>query len=515
MQKDIGSAHAMKTRKTSSKKEHVRKGKSFGKLISEYSDEFSMNCGFYFSRVINEPLVPPKMMQISLTHRCPLRCRMCTISRNPSKISEEMSTKEVKSLIDQACAMGIPEVYLTGGEPFIRKDCIALLKYISSKHMRASINTSAILIDKRNAKKIVDSGITVLTFSIDGMKENHDFLRGKGTFDTAITAIKLINEIKAKKKSEHPIIGIAAIIMNQNLDDLMPLVHLAESLNVGGITFQPILVDNTKMFIQDPENNFWIPRKRLNKLDLALDELEQYKSKSKTFISLDTQMIKDYFRGHFSQKKCFIGFNRLFIGLWGNVGLVCPYDERNFASIGSFRDNSLSSIWTSEKLREARKVVKECKNQCVQGCTLKPESEDLLSIYTAILEKTNQHNPTDSEKAELLNKMLLSIEKYEKILEVRVSEGSDETIMPEINNALKLASIVKEDIALRLSVLESSSPTKNDVEIDKLIKRDYNYLNEICDKNKKIESELMKIRTSFAYKAIANPLDALNKRLRK
>jgi MoaA/NifB/PqqE/SkfB family radical SAM enzyme len=505
----------MKTRKAYSKMEHKCKRKKVNRLIPDCSDEFSRNCGFYFSRLINEPLVPPEMIQISLTHRCPLRCKMCTIARNPSKISQEMSTKEVKSIIDQASTMGIPEVYLTGGEPFIRKDCIKLLKYASSKNMKSSINTSAILINNGNAEEIVRSGIDVLTFSIDGMKENHDYLRGKGTFDNAINAIKLINEIKEKRKFKKPHIGISAIIMNQNIDDIMPLISLAESLNVERIMFQPVLVDNSKMFLRNSENNFWVVHERLNKLDSVLDEIEQYKNKSKTVIFSDTQMLKNYFRRSFSQKKCFVGFNRLFIGLWGNVGLVCPYDERNFAAIDSFRKNRLLDIWNSKKLLEARKVVKECDKECVQGCALKPESDDLLRIYNTTIEKTNTYNSKDSEIAEMLNEMLSSIEKYENILKLRVYNDADEMLIPEINCALKLTAIITEDIALKLSLLENSPAPKKDAQIDQLLKDDdKNYFIELNDKNKKIESELRKIRTSFAYKAIANPLDALCRRLK-
>jgi len=73
--------------------------------------------GFWLSRRANYPFVPPQTVQFSLTSRCNLSCKMCSIAgRQPEE--EELSTSCVKGLIEQAAAWGVKEVLFTGGEPF-------------------------------------------------------------------------------------------------------------------------------------------------------------------------------------------------------------------------------------------------------------------------------------------------------------------------------------------------------------------------------------------------------------
>ena len=60
---------------------------------------------------------------IELTHRCPMDCRMCYLHR----ISRELSTDELKKVLDQLAREGCLFLLLTGGEPFLREDLMEIL----------------------------------------------------------------------------------------------------------------------------------------------------------------------------------------------------------------------------------------------------------------------------------------------------------------------------------------------------------------------------------------------------
>ncbi|MCX6709356.1 MAG: radical SAM protein [Candidatus Woesearchaeota archaeon] len=424
--------------------------------------EFEKNSGFYFSRVLNSTFVSPETLQISITHRCPLRCRMCSIAKNPSKIEEEMSTKEVKSLIEQAAQIGISELYLTGGEPFVRDDFIEIVNYAEAKGLITSVNTSGILINNDVAEKIADSSLSYITFSIDGLEKIHDYIRGKGVFSNAINAIREINRIKSEKGNEKLHISLVSVIMNQNLDEVIPLIHFVENLGVTGIRFQPVLVDNTKMFRQNNKSSLWIPKSRLKRLSQVLSEMEKCKKRSKIDIIFDAKMISQYFRGEFEANKCFVGYNRLFVGLWGNVGLVCPVDSRNFSNIENFREKSLSEIWDSDKAKEARVAVKNCRQECVQGCALMPHAENLWNMYLSEIRNFIRYIESGSEIAEYMTLIRNNLEKYEKILLLHKSDENlrikMHTDLKEIEYVLSTINKIKQDIEKRIGNKKAAQP---------------------------------------------------------
>ena len=49
---------------------------------------FKKNLGFWLSRKIDFPLVPPDTLQLSLTNLCNLRCKMCHVWAGESSKDE-------------------------------------------------------------------------------------------------------------------------------------------------------------------------------------------------------------------------------------------------------------------------------------------------------------------------------------------------------------------------------------------------------------------------------------------
>ena len=76
----------------------------------------------------NSPLV----WIIALTYRCQCNCVHCCVNYlNQMKREKEISTSEVKNLIDQSYEMGTIIISLFGGEPLLRNDMPELVKHIS------------------------------------------------------------------------------------------------------------------------------------------------------------------------------------------------------------------------------------------------------------------------------------------------------------------------------------------------------------------------------------------------
>jgi len=72
-------------------------------------------------------------LRLAVTDRCNLRCNYCMPAEgiNFAQKNDLLSTDELKALSKLMVGMGIDKIRLTGGEPFIRKDLMELLRFLA------------------------------------------------------------------------------------------------------------------------------------------------------------------------------------------------------------------------------------------------------------------------------------------------------------------------------------------------------------------------------------------------
>lgn len=89
---------------------------------------------------------------IELTQRCNLRCVHCYCRQpadSPAARETEMSFETVCRVVDQAADMGCLTLFLTGGEPLLRRDFTDIYEYIVSKGILTILFTNATLLSPR------------------------------------------------------------------------------------------------------------------------------------------------------------------------------------------------------------------------------------------------------------------------------------------------------------------------------------------------------------------------------
>ena len=127
---------------------------------------------------------------------CNLRCTHCFIACSPRNHTHAMlSLEEVRRTLKEAAALGVKEYYFTGGEPFMNREIFPILE-ATLRLGPATVLTNGLLLDlKRCAKlRVLDSGSDYsldLRVSLDGWgPEDHDRIRGAGTFQRAVKGIQ-------------------------------------------------------------------------------------------------------------------------------------------------------------------------------------------------------------------------------------------------------------------------------------------------------------------------------------
>ncbi|MBU0547650.1 MAG: glycosyltransferase [Candidatus Omnitrophica bacterium] len=311
--------------------------------------------------------VRPEFIILDITHRCNLKCNICEIRKD--KPAGEYTLEEIENLIKEAIDWGVKEFVLSGGEPFVREDIFEILDFVKERGYRIGVLTNGIMLNEDFIDKLLPyfiAGSLSLSISLDALSPGiHDEIRGaRGSHEKTLNGLKILSCLKKK----HPNINFntISIILNENLEELFGLAVFLRSLNVNSIQFQPLLSNNLVMKERSGSVKYWIPRERLDVLDAAIDKLIEFKRSNYQLVrnsENNLSLSKKYFRGYLAQGdvKCLYAVKTILVANNGDV-TTC------FESYGNIRTASLKKIFGSEKSKQARKKVAECRNPCLLPC---------------------------------------------------------------------------------------------------------------------------------------------------
>jgi radical SAM protein with 4Fe4S-binding SPASM domain len=166
----------------------------------------------------------PISVQLDLTYRCNERCVHCYLDHDDHG---EMSTGEIKHLLDEMAEAGVFILTLSGGEILLRKDFFEILAYARQLTFCVKLKTNGVLICERQAARIRDLGVESVQISIYSHRpEVHDAITlMPGSLKRSIEAIRFL-------KSQGLRVIIANVLMTQNMQDYTGVRALAEELGV-------------------------------------------------------------------------------------------------------------------------------------------------------------------------------------------------------------------------------------------------------------------------------------------
>lgn len=201
----------------------------FNPIFSQFSDIYLKKAPVieFKNRIYNYPL----KAYIMTTNACNLRCKYCYLAAN-TLLDKELTDVEFENLINELDGLGILLLSFNGGEPFVRPNFINTIRYVISKQMAYSISTNGTLINEEFAGLIGESS-GWLKISLDGSSENHDSLRGSGTFEIIIKKLEIL-----KKYDVNFILQMT--LTSQNISDMVYLAHLGNQLGAKYIKFSLI-----------------------------------------------------------------------------------------------------------------------------------------------------------------------------------------------------------------------------------------------------------------------------------
>jgi molybdenum cofactor biosynthesis enzyme MoaA len=126
---------------------------------------------------------------------CNLACTHCFVSCSPTNHTHEMMTlAEVSRHLGEAAALGVREVYFTGGEPFLNPEMEAILA-ATLEIGPATVLTNGLLLDPERCARLATLAAGSeysldLRVSLDGWDAaTNDPIRGEGTFERIMAGV--------------------------------------------------------------------------------------------------------------------------------------------------------------------------------------------------------------------------------------------------------------------------------------------------------------------------------------
>lgn len=311
-----------------------------------------------------------------ITLACNLKCSHCD-SRAGKVRPGELTTEQCYEVIDSLKRLGTREITIIGGEAFLRKDWLDIVRRIDESGMDCGMQTGAYNLTENRIIDAKSAGIKNIGVSIDGLADTHNGIRGrKDSFEQALRCLDLLKKYNITS-------SVNTVINKQNKSELHEMVDIFIKKGIRNWQIQLAVamgnaVDNSEELLIQPyelidlyENLIQIYRKALahNILIQAGNNIGYFGP----YEHIWRQGENGYYSG------CSAGHTTMGIEADGAIK-GCPSLPTTDYTGGNVKTMSIEDIWKySEEMFFSRYRNKEelwggCKGcyyeaSCLAGCT--------------------------------------------------------------------------------------------------------------------------------------------------
>jgi len=273
------------------------------------------------------------------TLRCNLNCLHCGSDCKKESRIKDMPIEDFIKVLQEIKSEYKPSevmVVLTGGEPLIRKDLEECGEKISDLGYPWGMVTNGFMLSQHRFEELVKSGLRAITLSMDGLEENHNWLRGNKNSFAAVE--KALDIIAGEEKVVHDVV---TCVNKKNISELEQIrIKLIEK---GVKAWRLFTIAPIGRAINFPELNL-----EKNEIKFLFD----YILKSRTDKRINTSFSCEAYTGEYDHLIrdglffCRAGVNIGSVLVDGSVS-ACPNNNPGFIQ-GNIYHDSFLNIWNNE-----------------------------------------------------------------------------------------------------------------------------------------------------------------------
>jgi MoaA/NifB/PqqE/SkfB family radical SAM enzyme/SAM-dependent methyltransferase len=211
-----------------------------------------------------------------ITSRCNLSCTHCLFSSAPEN-GKTLCKDTIMALAREAHQNGCRMFALTGGEPFVHPeidDIITGLLSLPGSHVAVLTNGMTVVPHIERLKP--DPEFFHLQISVDGLEQNHDRIRGKGSFQR-------LSENLLKLKARSFPVTLSMCVTRNNVTDMPGLIDFSAEKGASNVHFMWYFIKGRgeKHLAPDTASvfeNMMLAADRARQKNITIDNLESLKT---------------------------------------------------------------------------------------------------------------------------------------------------------------------------------------------------------------------------------------------
>jgi pyrroloquinoline quinone biosynthesis protein E len=177
----------------------------------------------------------PLALIAEITHRCPLHCVYCSNPLELTSRKEELGTADWLRVFNEAAALGVLHLHLTGGEPLARQDLTEMIAGARQARLYTNLITSGIGLSRERLGELVEAGLDHIQLSFQDSNEGPaNWIAGTRAHAHKMELAAWIRErpIGRQEIGERRIaFTVNLVVHRQNIEHLEEMIAALEALH--------------------------------------------------------------------------------------------------------------------------------------------------------------------------------------------------------------------------------------------------------------------------------------------
>jgi radical SAM protein with 4Fe4S-binding SPASM domain len=330
----------------------------------------------------------PQEVSLQLTYRCNLRCSHCYQWNekgffrdfSPGRQRTELAVGIVERVLDVTSG-NRAKLFLWGGEPLMHSRFGEIAQLLQRYPRTVNMCTNGLLLERKLDDLLAIGEHLNLLISLDGLRDDHDALRGRGTFVRTVRNIKTMLELQRSGEFNGEL-SLSCMVSHTNVTKMYEFMEWAEELGVNTVYFQfPWYISEDVAKAMDAvyqdcfewlrphtgtprptwhSYTYRLPPEQLPALRHSMRRLADrpWRIRIRYQPQLEDDEVADFILGHSRpaqrRSRCLAVSNRLEVHADGNISSCKFFPE---FVVGNLYEAELSELWHSQAFQKIRRIL--------------------------------------------------------------------------------------------------------------------------------------------------------------
>jgi radical SAM protein with 4Fe4S-binding SPASM domain len=302
----------------------------------------------------------PLMAWVELTRGCNLRCPHCFAEAGAPR-EVEMSTERILHLLDEWQEMGVFSVVITGGEPAIHPDFLAIVRYAYDLGFTVAIASNGMPLNDKVLAQIPQDDV-IISVSLDGI-HGAGAATGESDFEAVTRKVLQIRDFGFNT-------SLMTTTTHTNVGDLDTFINFAIDNNISLRSLPFVPMGRGSLYRSELQNQtadietaarFWLAEEKWERIK----DRELGLCSGKVFNFLITMV--------YSMRRCMSGRGLCYLTSDGTVFPCTNCSGNKILAGGNVRERPFADIWNDDGWPIRKITWKNFLEKTCQGCPINSE----------------------------------------------------------------------------------------------------------------------------------------------